>query len=125
MMQGFVNANCEAMLRLVIGNETSNRQVIDAVIDTGFTGFLTLPYEMIAALSLSWVGSDRGTLGDGSETTFEVYEATIIWDGQFRSIPVNAAETDPLVGMSLLYGYNLQIQAIEGGIVRIEALVAQ
>jgi predicted aspartyl protease len=43
-------------------------------------------------------------LGDGSEVTFEVYAATIIWDGQYRNIPVNEAETDPLVGMGLLYG---------------------
>ncbi|MBD2021912.1 clan AA aspartic protease, partial [Leptolyngbya sp. FACHB-36] len=59
---------------------------------------------------------------DGSETTFEVYAATIIWDGGYRTIPVNEAETDPLIGMSLLYGYDLRIQAVEGGNVTIEAL---
>jgi clan AA aspartic protease len=122
MMLGIVNANCEATIRIVIGNENAQRRVIDAVIDTGFTGFLSLPSQIVSALALVWTGVDRGTLGDGSEATFNVYEATIIWDGQSQSIPVNAAETDPLVGMGLLYGYNLQIQAIEGGIVRIETL---
>lgn len=42
-MQGIVDQNCEAMIRLVVGNADSQRQVVDAVIDTGFTGFLTLP----------------------------------------------------------------------------------
>lgn len=78
MMHCVVNSNCEATIRFVIGNENSQRLVIDAVIDTGYTGFLTLPHEVIVALNLSWTGIDRGTLGDGSETTFEAYEATVI-----------------------------------------------
>jgi predicted aspartyl protease len=63
---------------------------------------LSLPREIIDTLNLPWTGIDRGTLGDGSEVTFEVYAATIIWDGQYRNIPVNEAETDPLIGMGLL-----------------------
>ncbi|XHX76653.1 MAG: clan AA aspartic protease [Stenomitos frigidus ULC029] len=123
MMQGIVNTSCEATITLVISNESrQTRQVIDAVIDTGYTGFLSLPGEIIIALNLPWTGVDRGTLGDGSETTFEVYAATVIWDGEYQNIPVNEAETDPLVGMSLLYNYDLRIQAVEGGTVTIEAL---
>lgn len=49
-------------------------------------------------------------------------DAISIWDGQFRSLSVNAAETDPLERMSLLYGHDLRIQAVEGGTVTIEAL---
>jgi predicted aspartyl protease len=63
---------------------------------------LSLPRKIIDTLNLPWTGIDRGTLGDGSEVTFEVYAATIIWDGQYRNIPVNEAETDPLIGMGLL-----------------------
>jgi len=62
-----------------------------------------------------------GTLADGSEVIFEMYKATVIWDGQIQVIDVAASEAEPLVGMSLLYGYKLQIQAIEGGIVTIES----
>jgi len=35
---------------------------------------------------------------------------------------LNAAETEPLVGMSLLYGYRMQLDAIESGIVVIQSL---
>lgn len=122
MMYGVVNQSCEATVPVAVSNVNRQTRLIDAVIDTGYTGFLSLPSEIIVALNLPWTGIDRGTLGDGSEVTFEIYAATIIWDGQYRNIPVNEAETDPLVGMSLLYGYDLKIRAVEGGIVTIEAL---
>lgn len=120
MMHGVVNQNCEATVPLIVSNEKRQTRLIDAVIDTGYTGFLSLPSEIITALELPWTGIDRGTLGDGSEVTFEVYAAEVIWDGEYLDIPVNEAETDPLVGMRLLYGYDLRIRAIEGGSVTIE-----
>jgi clan AA aspartic protease len=122
MMQGVVNPSCEATISLVIGNKNRQTKLIDAVIDTGYTGFLSLPREIIVALNLPWRGNDRGTLADGSEITFDVYAATVIWDGEYRNIPINEAETDPLLGMNLLYGYDLQIQAVEGGRVTIKSL---
>ncbi len=122
MMHGVVNLSCEATISLVVSNANRQTQLIDAVLDTGYTGFLSLPREIIVTLNLPWTGIDRGTLGDGSEVTFEVYAATVIWDGQYRNIPVNEAETDPLVGMSLLYGYDLHIRAVEGGNVTIKPI---
>jgi clan AA aspartic protease len=122
MMHGIVNLSCEATVPLVITNQDRLTRLINAVIDTGYTRFLSLPHEIIADLNLQWTGVDRGTLGDGSEVTFEVYAATVIWDGQYQNIPVNQAETDPLIGMSLLYGYDLLIRVVEGGKVTIGAI---
>ncbi|MGF1524134.1 MAG: clan AA aspartic protease [Leptolyngbyaceae cyanobacterium] len=122
MIQGVVNSRCEATLPIVVGNTEGQRQVINTVLDTGFNGFLSLPSTIISKLGLSWGASDVVTLGDGSETVFDLYAATIIWDGQYREVDVAESETEPLIGMALLYGYRLQIDAIESGIVRIEAL---
>ncbi|MFM6321061.1 MAG: clan AA aspartic protease [Microcystis sp.] len=122
MMNGIVDQNCEATLRLFVSNESKQRQVIDAVIDTGFTGFLTLPLTVINSLNLRLYSREEGTLGDGSTCIFDVYSGLIIWDGEYRYIDVNAAETEPLVGMSLLCGYRMQLDAIEGGIVVIQSL---
>jgi clan AA aspartic protease len=122
MIHGVVSRNREATISLVIVNENRQTKLITAVIDTGYTGFLSLPSEIITELNLSWTGIDRGTLGDGSEVTFEVYAAKVIWDGEYRDIPINEAETDPLVGISLLYGYDLHIQTVEGGNVIIKLL---
>jgi clan AA aspartic protease len=121
MMQGIVNQNCEAILSIALKNGTVT-QLVDTVIDTGFSGFLTLPSDIILALGLQWEGRDIATLGDGTSCTFEIYLAVVIWDGQYREIYVNESETFPLIGMRLLRGYDLRIQTIEGGTVAIEAL---
>ena len=123
MMYGKVDQNFEAMTRLVVGNADSKRHTIDALIDTGFTGFLSLPMAFINDLNLQLCGREEGTLGDGSLCTFDVYRGFVIWDGQLRRIDVNAAETTPLVGMSLLKGYRMQLDAVVGGDVSIRSLM--
>ncbi|MCA2721648.1 MAG: clan AA aspartic protease [Microcystis sp. M048S1] len=119
MMYGSVNQSCEAILPVVVKNDTRT-QLVDAVIDTGFSGFLTLPSSIIGVLDLTWKGRDIATFGDGSYCIFDVYIARVIWDGQYRTIDINKSETVPLIGMGLLRGYDLRIQAIEGGSVTID-----
>jgi len=121
MMQGYVNKNYEATILVVVRNNAKLKS-INAVIDTGFTGFLSLPNDIITELGLPWSYRDRGTLGDGSEVLFDIYDAVAIWDGKSQDIEVNSAETDPLMGMSMLRGYRLQVDTIEGGLVIITDL---
>jgi clan AA aspartic protease len=118
MMQGYVNENYEAMISVAVKNGITFKS-INAVIDTGFTGFLSLPTAIILELELQWSYRDRATLGDGSETLFDVYNADILWNGQLREIEIDAAETEPLLGMALLRGYRLQVDTIESGLVTI------
>lgn len=122
MMHGFVNQSCEAMIRIAVGHSSDPKQMVEAVIDTGFTGFLSLLFSTITSLGLPWIFRDVGTLGDGSEVIFDMYRATVIWDGQIQVVDVAASNADPLVGMSLLHRFKIQIEAIEGGSVTIEAL---
>ena len=121
-MQGIVDQNCEATIRLVVGNADSQRQMVDAVIDTGFTGFLTLPLSVLVSLNLRAYRREEGTLGDGSTCIFDVYRGLVIWDGELQRIDINESETTLLVGMSLLYGYRMQLDAVEGGKVTIQSL---
>lgn len=122
MMMGNVNSRREAIIQFVVLGENKQRQAIKAVIDTGYTGFLTLPSAIITTLGLTWYMQEEGILGNGSLCLFNVFEATVIWDGQLKSIEVNESETDPLVGMGLLEGYELNIQGFTGGLVTIKAL---
>lgn len=122
MIYGVVNPRCEAIVPLVVGNSNGQRQLIDAVIDTGFSGFLSLPPDIISTLSLPWRACDIGTLGDGSEVLFDLFSVDVIWDGQYRKVDVAGSEAEPLIGMAMLYKYKLQIDTIAGGLVKIEAL---
>ncbi len=122
MIYGVVNLRREATLPLVVGNSSGQREVVNTIIDTGFDGFLSLPSETIDRLGLPWRTSNTATLGDGSETLFDFYTATVIWDGQYHEIDIASSETEPLLGLAMLYGYRLQVDNIEGGIVKIEAL---
>ena len=75
-----------------MGRIGSSKITVDAVIDTGFTSFLSLPLSVITNLGLPWHYRDVGTLGDGSEVVFEIYKAAVIWDGQTQVVDVAASE---------------------------------
>jgi clan AA aspartic protease len=95
---------------------------IEAVIDTGYNGWLTFPPRLIAALGLPWHSFGRATLADGSETSFNVYKGAIIWDRRVRTIIIGEADADPLLGMALLRGYELNMKVQSGGKVTIKRM---
>ena len=122
MIHGVVNFRYELTLPVVVGNSDGIREFVSTVIDTGFDGFLSLPSEVIIRLGLPWRTSNIATLGDGSQTLFDFYTGTVIWDGQYRTVDIAESETEPLLGLAILRGYRLQVDNVEGGIVKIEAL---
>ena len=61
-------------------------------------------------------------LADGSDSLFDIYEGTVAWDNTWGRTAVDEAECDPLVGMSLLDGYQLSIQVTADGRVVISPL---
>ena len=89
------------------------------IVDTGFNGFLTLPPALVATLALPRLNRGRATLADGSAQIIDVHGATVIWDGETRHVEITAVNAPPLVGMSMLYGYDLSIQVVDGGSVAI------
>jgi len=119
---GSVNTYLEAIVRLVISGPPGQEQELDAVIDTGFNGFLTLPPRLISTLGLPFRRRGRAVLADGSESLFDIYEARVLWDGQSRRVAIDAVETEPLIGMALLSGYELTVQVVVGGRVSLKAI---
>jgi clan AA aspartic protease len=122
MIPGVVNGNLEATIRLVVRGSGGQEQEIAAVIDTGFNGFLTLSPALVRQFGLPHIGQSRALLANGQEELLDLYEVTLLWDGQWRTVETDAADTDALVGMSLLYRYNVSVEAVEGGQVVIAAL---
>ena len=120
MIEGVVNDRLEAVITLTVEGPGGQRRSIVAIVDTGFGGFLTLPPRLIDELGLQFEGVGRATLGDGSEIRFPFYEVAVHWDGRTRLGLAEAAETTPLIGMTLLERHYLHIEAERGGRVRIE-----
>lgn len=110
------------MIRPTVQGPVGEEQEIEAIIDTGFNGSLTLPPSLIAALGLPWLARERVLLGDGRVEQLDVYAATIIWDEEPLRVMAEAASIDPLVGMALMYGYELNIRNVEGGTVTLKRL---
>ena len=122
MLTGKINSRLEAVVKLWVRGSEDRVLETEAIVDTGFSGFLSLTQEMVADLGLPSEGEMRGILADGRETFFPVYKAIILWHGQPRLTYVSAVESEPLLGMSMLYGSEFAMQVIEGGEVAIRAL---
>jgi clan AA aspartic protease len=117
-----VNPRLEATVRLQIEDSSGHLHLIEVVIDTGFTGDLTLPIAQISALGLPWRGQQVTQLADGSVQTTDVYDAILMWDDNPTQIRVQAVETNPLLGTRLLAGHELKVQFRPGGAVTIERI---
>jgi clan AA aspartic protease len=121
MITGVVRGR-EAIVQLSIRGSRGRKRNVDAVIDTGYTASLSLPPAVIASLGLHWQSTGRGILADGSECLFDVFVAEVAWDGKTFRVLVDEADTDPLIGMALLSGYELNIQVRPFGKVKIKRL---
>jgi clan AA aspartic protease len=121
MMRGVVNPDLEATLRVQVFGPSGQMMEIVAVIDTGYSGALSLPSAIITALALSPLASRVVRLADRSRRVLSTYEADVLWDGQKRTLRVLALEGDPLIGTALLKGYTLEAKFVDGGAVNIKA----
>jgi clan AA aspartic protease len=122
VITGTVNADREPIIRIVVRDASGQEHEYAAVVDTGFTGWLTLPPDVITVLGPSWREWGAAILADGSQISFNVYDVPVVWDGQLIKIPTDEADAAPLVGMRLMQGYSIFIKDVDGGIVRIERM---
>ncbi len=119
MITGKVSADLDPIITISICDSNGKIYQQEAIVDTGFNGWLLLPQDLITRLNLKWKRRGRAILGDGSKCIFNVYEAVLVWDGVQMTIPVDEADSEALVGMSLMKNYQLMVQVFEGGIVEL------
>ena len=123
MIHGRVSAIREAIIELRILGSTQKDEIVEAVIDTGFDGYLTPPADLVKRLELRPAGDRRATLGDGTSVVLKVYLAKVIWYNHEREVLVLQAEDGPLISMSLLFGNRITLTLVQGGDVTIEPLL--
>jgi clan AA aspartic protease len=122
MITGTVNARYEIVIKLPVRDSAGQEQEVEAVLDSGFTGALTLPPALIAHLGLPWRSNSNAILANGKVEQLAIHAATIIWDGTPRPILIQAIDNVPLLGMALLVGHDLRARIEVGGLVQIEAM---
>ena len=119
MITGTVNGQFEIVIQLRVRDSAGQEHEVEAILDTGFTGSLTLPPSLISRLGLLWRSSSSAVLANGNVELFDVYAATVIWDAVPRPILVQAIDNPALLGMALLVDYDLRARVIVGGSVEI------
>ncbi len=82
MIKGRVNANQQAMVSIDIMDSRGRPRPLEVALDTGFTGYLTLPGDSIQQLGLPSVGQRTFELANGEVFDFDTYLATVSWHGQ-------------------------------------------
>ena len=98
MIVDTVSLDFQAAVSIVVLGLNGRTLEIEAVIDTGFNGDLTLSGDIIAELALPLIGHRRIFLADGSQQFADVYESLVEQDGQAVIAQVDMAGTKPLIG---------------------------
>jgi clan AA aspartic protease len=95
---------------------------VEFVIESGFTGFLSLPPYAVERLQLPYRFDQSADLADGSTIYIPIHEAEIVWQGEELVVRVLATGNRPLLGTAMLAGEELRAQFIEEGIVTVAPL---
>ena len=122
MINGTVTEDREIVVQLKVLATNQSAVSIQAVVDTGFNGFLMLPIDVLSALGALSAGTRRAELGDGNLVELDVYVVRVKWHDEDRDVLALQAEATPLVGMSLLWGSRVGFDAQDGGAFTIEAM---
>ncbi|WP_428117862.1 clan AA aspartic protease [Candidatus Poriferisodalis sp.] len=122
MIEGTVNTGLEAIITLAVSGTAERSSRVDALIDTGYGGDITLPSDVVNDLGLMRVGSTKLMLANGNEEVFDTFVASVDWSGSERGVAVHETESVPLIGMQMLEGQRLQVDVERDGRVLIETL---
>lgn len=88
---------------------------LETVIDTGFSGLMTLPASTVEQMRLPKVGEARAFLADGIGRQYDLYKVDVDWFGESRPIEVLCMGKFPLLGMAMMEGLDLRIQIEDRG----------
>lgn len=121
MITGKVSADLEPVIYLRVTGDGTMDFTLPFGVGTGFSEYLSLSTDVITALALPFKDYGDIVLADNSVTTRRIYQVTVIWDGQKRLVAAYEMERPNLVGMKLMRGYKLTVEAQDGGSVTIEA----
>ena len=121
-IRGQVDARREAKVSLPVRDANGQFHPIEAVIDTGYDGCLTLPPDTIRLLQLTPSIPITVTLATGTRERLNTWRGQVLWHNRIRAIRVIESSGDCLLGMELLADSQLTIQVRVNGAALIEEM---
>ena len=115
MIEGAVNAAHKAVVTLPLQGPEGRTRDIQTVIDTGYTGTSTLPAAVVAELRLPFSHMGWAFPANDVVVSFDVHDATVLWDSQPRHVKVDAIGNTPLRGNAAARQVQLQHRSRERG----------
>lgn len=108
---GYFNANQDPCIDIEVSNPLDWKQKLCCLIDTGFTGFLSIPMFTAFPIGLLLSGTMRLTLADGS-TQFRLTclgKANLDGEAQVGVIIIEPSSDQVLLGMDFPRKFNMQL----------------
>ena len=81
---------------------------VEAMVDSGFAGHLSLKPDLVDVLKLRRTRSEKAYLADGRSTICDMYRIQVHWQGHLRTVEVASLNGHPLIGMGLFQGSELR-----------------
>ena len=113
------------MVSLQLLSEGRQSIIVQALLDSGFSGAVSLPQEMVDKLGLESVGGRYATLADGIDQRVQVYIGSVQFAGDDYRSAIQAFGDEPMVGMHLLQSAKICFEAVPDGDVNLKRLNCQ
>ena len=121
-IRGQIDSDLEVRVPLQIAGNDGRFWSTEAVIDTGFNGFLTLPRDLVDSLGFRRRRRTNVLLANRVQASLNVWLAQVLWHERIRTVHILESEGVPFFGTRLLAGSQMTAQFRSGGEVLIEEL---
>ncbi len=109
MLHGFFHNKCPRTKIVLVGE--SGEEKIDALVDTGFNGFLSVPEVIAKSIGLEFTQAiESSTIADGSSSPSLIYRGKVVYDGSRVDILIDVQPNCKiLLGTALLEELQLSL----------------
>ena len=121
MTTGHIDQHGHPVLPVDLFDRQGRLHRVEAMIDTGFDDFLTLPAHLVQRMGLVWASRMPMQAATSEWAQFDVYAADVLWLGNRLPLRVLQTQSEILVGTRLLWETQLTVQFWEGGSVNVQA----
>lgn len=94
----------------VFGVANNLKRSVSGIVDTGFSGYLSLPFVTAFPIGLILKGQQAYTMADGGTSHYLVCLGTVTFQGKSVVVPIDVQPSGPtLIGVQLLKKLDLEM----------------